>query len=289
MRILVTGASGFIGWHLVEASAGHEMMCLTRYPDQLMARTHSSADIVPLHGELGESERWLADVQRFAPECCIHLAWEGLPDYSPERCRHNLVLGKRLIDALASSTVKRMVVAGSCWEYGATEGAVAESQTPAECGAFARAKHELRAHLESAGMTWRWARIFFAYGPGQRETSLIPQCQRAFASGRMPDIRRPRVAQDFIFVEDVARGLLALAAGGVAPGIYNIGSGTPTAVGVVANEVARQCDRPFPFPDGTFNSGFWADTGKTTAATGWRAQTTLREGIARILRVRELA
>lgn len=289
MRIFVTGASGFIGRHLLQASASHAWLCLTRRPNDLMARTGASADVQVLQGDLAQPELWLGDLERFAPDCCIHLAWEGLPDYSPERCQHNLALGGRLIDALAGANVGRVVVAGSCWEYGAAEGAAAESQAPVDCGLFARSKHELRAHLESTEMAWRWGRVFFAYGSGQRETSLIPQCHRAFAAGTAPDIRQPRVAQDFVYIDDVACALLALAEAEVESGVYNIGTGTPTAVGEIANEVARQCDRPPPFADVAFDGGFWADTRKMTAATGWRAQTELRDGIARSLRVCEAA
>ena len=289
MRIFVTGASGFIGGHLIDASAGHKLLCLTRRPDEHVARAGARANVALLQGDLAEPERWLADLQHFAPDCCIHLAWEGLPDYSPERCQHNLALGRRVIDALAAAKVGRVVVGGSCWEYGAARGAADESQAPVDCGLFARTKHELHERLKDTGIAHRWARIFFVYGPGQRETSLIPQCHRAFAAGAAPDIRQPRVAQDFVFVEDVARGLLALAEADIESGIYNLGTGMPAAVGAVANEVAQQCDRPACFPGAAFDSGFWADTDKTTAATGWRAQTTLRDGIARTLHVRELA
>jgi nucleoside-diphosphate-sugar epimerase len=293
MRIFVTGASGFIGRQLLNVSAGHELMCLSRRPNDLAAEANVPANVQALEGDLGRPERWLADVQRFAPDCCIHLAWEGLPDYSPERCQHNLALGGGLIGALARAKVGRVVMAGSCWEYGNVSGAVAESQEPVDCGLFARTKDELRATLEGiareTGIVYRWARIFFVYGPGQRASSLIPQCRTAFAAGKALDIRQPRVAQDFVYVEDVARGLLALAERDLQSGVYNIGTGAPAAVGEVANQVARQCDRELPFPDASFDSGFWADTQKMTAATGWRAQTKLGDGIARALQAFEAA
>ena len=63
MRIFVTGASGFIGRHLLEASAGHELMCLTRRPKELMAGRGTLAHVQTLQGDLG-SARALA-----APNC----------------------------------------------------------------------------------------------------------------------------------------------------------------------------------------------------------------------------
>ena len=293
MRIFVTGGSGFIGRHLLKVPDGHEWLCLTRRPDELMARAGASAGVQALPGDMAQPEEWRGALERFAPDCCIHLAWEGLPDYSAERCQYNLALGRRLVDTLARAKVARVVVAGSCFEYGNVSGVVAETQAPAECGLFARTKHELRAYLEDAaratGLSYRWGRVFFAYGPGQRETSLIPLSRQAFAEGKAPDIRQPRIAQDFTYVADVARGLLALAEPDLESGVYNLGSGTPTAVGAVVNHVARQCDRAPPYADTSFDSGFWADTRKMTAATGWRAETDLVGGIARTLRLVEAA
>ena len=60
------------------------------------------AHVQTLQGDLAGPRDWVAELQRFAPDCCIHLAWEGLPDYSPERCQHNLELGRGLIEALTA-------------------------------------------------------------------------------------------------------------------------------------------------------------------------------------------
>jgi len=289
MRIFVTGASGFIGRPLLNRLGGHEVAFLTRQrPDRLAAPTATA-----IIGDLDSPRLWSSQLEEFSPQCCVHLAWEGLPDYSDEICRRNLTNGLNLIDLLSRIGVGRVVVAGSCWEYGAATGPVAETHTPVDCGLFAATKHKLREALAAAAaereFSYRWARVFFAYGPGQRRSSLIPQCWAALQSGATLDIRRPRVAEDFIHVDDVADGLVALAECDIESGIYNLGHGTPVAVGEVVNRVAGHFGTAPPFANAGFDSGFWANMEKMTAATGWRPHIGLPEGIGSTLRALEAA
>lgn len=289
MRIFVTGASGFIGRPLLNRLGGHEVAFLTRQRPDLVRAPTATAII----GDLGAPKLWSTQLEEFAPQCCVHLAWEGLPDYSEEMCRRNLASGLNLIDTLSRVGVGRVVVAGSCWEYGAVTGKVAETQTPMDCGLFADTKHKLREALAAVAaerkFSYRWARVFFAYGPGQRRSSLIPRCWTAFKSGAPLDIRRPRVAEDFIHIDDVAGGLAALAECDMESGIYNLGHGTPVAVGEVVNHVAGHFGMAPPYPDAGFDSGFWANMEKMTAATGWRPQIGLADGIESTLQALEAA
>jgi UDP-glucose 4-epimerase len=294
MRLFVTGASGFIGRRLLDVLGQHEVVCLSRQGSSLVAQTSKpNANVKIIRGDLGQPEIWLTQVAQFSPHCCIHLAWEGLPDYSRALCQRNLDIGIGLFDGLARAHVRTIVVAGSCWEYGAATGPVAESHRVSDRGLFAASKDALRIALDDmaskTGMGYRWARIFFAYGPGQRASSLIPQCRAAFSTDNTIDIRQPRVAQDFIHVDDVVRGLLAMAECDMGSGTYNLGTGVPTAVGEVANHVANHFGVTPPYAHPGFDSGFWADTKKMAAATGWRAQIQLADGIARTLEVVEPA
>ena len=283
MRVLLTGASGFLGGRVLALLTEHEVLCLSRTPDRLPRRSGMRA----IPADLGTPGDWVGEVARFQPQWCLHLAWEGLPDYSLDRCRGNLDAGLRLLDVVARAGIARMVVAGSCWEYGDAAGAVSEDSSPRDLSVFAATKCAFRAVLKSvasdSAFEYLWARVFFVYGPGQRSTSLIPVLRAAYTTGRAPKIREPAAVQDFVHVDDVAAALVALAASDAASGIFNVGTGQPTSVSYVANQVADYYHQPRSFDSLPAARGFWADTRKMSSATGWRARIGIDDGIRRTL------
>src|SRR3990167_10434282 len=141
MRILVTGASGFLGRHLMPLLKQHDVMRLTRSTAEPSLMGEGGKSLI---ADLSHEGSWQEEVERFSPEYCIHLAWEGLPDYSLTRCRVNLNTSLMLLETLVKARVKRVVVAGSCWEYGRASGPVREDMAPIDCGVFASTKHAVR-------------------------------------------------------------------------------------------------------------------------------------------------
>ncbi len=284
MRIFVTGGRGFLGRQVIGLAEGCEVLRLVRTPDEVPAAPFVR-DVV---GALEDPATWTATVADFAPDCCLHLAWDGLPDYSLDKCRQNLDANLRMMDALGRAGVSRIVVAGSCWEYGFAQGAQTEDAEAVDPGVFASTKTAVRLMLDSVarerGLQYRWARIFFSYGPGQREQSLIPSLRTALRSGQTPGVRQPAAAQDFIHVDDVARGLLSLAAYEGASGVFNLGTGRPVTVAEVANLVAAHYGAPALFDVQPAVSGMWADLTRVRAATGWQPTIALDAGVTRTLR-----
>ena len=110
MRVLVTGGTGFLGRRVIPLLAQHDLLCISRQPEFLP--NIPSVNIIA--SNLATDRDWVAKVAKFQPEWCLHLAWEGLPDYSFERCRSNLDISLRLLDVLVQSGLKRIVVAGTC-------------------------------------------------------------------------------------------------------------------------------------------------------------------------------
>src|SRR5947207_14280737 len=105
-RVLLSGATGFIGGRVLPLLSGHEVLCLSRHPDRVPRRDGVQATAADLTGE----GPWLTEVAAFQPDWCVHLAWEGLPDYSLARCRVNLDASLRMLDAVAQAGVKRVVI-----------------------------------------------------------------------------------------------------------------------------------------------------------------------------------
>ena len=285
MRVLVTGGTGFLGCRVIPRLAQHDLLCISRHPERLP--NIPSVNVVT--SNLATDRDWITKVAKFQPEWCVHLAWDGLPDYSFERCRSNLDTSLRLLDVLVQSGLKRIVVAGTCWEYGRASGRVTEGQEPLDVDLFAATKTSLfnviSSVARSAGFEYQWARIFFVYGLGQRSTSLLPSLRHAYVSNVKPDIRTPATVQDFIHVDDVAAGLVSLVSSDAPSGVFNIGSGQPTSVSQVANITADYYNKPRPFTDVSNGSGFWASTEKIMSATDWRPGIGIGEGIVSTLKI----
>lgn len=285
MRVLLTGATGFIGKPALRLllGQGHEVLSL--------ARGETPFDLSPrgaLHWhrcDLSSLETWLAALDAFRPEACLHLAWEGIPDYGLERSMGNLTMGARLLDAAVKNGCTRVVISGSCWEYGKVQGLLHEETPPVAPGIFASAKRGLhglaKAICREGGASLAWGRVFYPYGPGQKEASLLPTVCRAIREAGNPELRTPKAANDFLYVDDTAAALVFLL-GVDAQGAFNIGSGRATPVGWMADQLLLLAGRQPLFqvsPDAVEN-GSWADMSRL-ASLGWKPTTSLEEGLLR--------
>ncbi|MBI5570804.1 MAG: NAD(P)-dependent oxidoreductase [Desulfomonile tiedjei] len=285
MRILVTGGSGFIGKHLLPLLKHHQLLLIGRR--DLRVR---QPNVAYVQGDLAEAAQWKEAVRRFSPQACIHLAWTGLPDYSLPRCLENFDSSARLIELLSDMECQKIFVAGTCWEYGGLQGQVGETDAPHTMNLFASFKTALRLVGESLtasrAVSFIWGRLFFVYGPGQRETSLIPSCYKALKKSQAPKVNNLNAVNDFIHVSDAARAIQALIESPGVSGVFNIGSGTPTKVGEVCQLVSKCLGRAniasetVALSDGR---GMWADVSLIRAKTGWTPRLSLRAGIEQTL------
>ena len=287
MKIFITGGSGFIGRHLVALLDRHEVLCLNRstYIEG------PNAGIRTIRGDLNAPNSYVADLERFKPDCCIHIAWEGIPDYSLENCRMNLLAGINLFEILGRIGCGKIFAAGTCWEYGQLTGAVMEGDQGIQPNVAAAVKNALykigENNCVSTGSQLTWGRIFYAYGPGQRPGALIPSCYRSLKQGVAPKIINPLAANDFIHAADVAAAIRALVEADEVAGIYNIGSGRPFAVWEVVNLIAVQMGLPPVYQDmPATTTGFWADISKARLL-GWQPELSLQVGIAQTLEALE--
>ena len=249
MKIFITGASGFIGTNLLPVLGKHDLMCLSH--SQLIKNDGQNIKIIL--GDLNNPESYIDQLEQFRPDCCIHLAWSGLPDYTAENSARNLLAGIGLVDSLVKVDCKKIFILGSCWEYGLAQGAVAENDEPSEIGVFAAFKTSLRIISDSicrvSNTKLIWGRAFFVYGPAQRMNALIPTCYRDFKNGEEPKINNPLVRNDFVHVFDVVDSIRILVESESSSGIYNIGSGVSSAVWEVANMVAHELGVSPPYRD----------------------------------------
>jgi UDP-glucose 4-epimerase len=288
MKIFITGGSGFIGKYLIPILVEHEILCLSHSQKIESGRVTNIKVII---GDLTKSESYIDALKRFKPDCCIHLAWYGLPDYSIENNKKNLLAGIDLIENLVDVGCKKIFAVGSCWEYGNAQGELKESDTPVVPGIFSSFKTSLQIISESicnqSNIKLLWARVFFVYGPGQRQNSLIPSCYQSLKNGEQPKVNNPLARNDFVYILDVVDSIRVLVESEVNSGIYNIGSGKSSAVWEVVNNVAAELGLPQPYKGMPITTdGNWADMSKVKKH-GWVPKFSLESGISNTIKVLE--
>ena len=288
MRVLVTGATGFIGHHVVRSllAAGHRVLGMSRSPMQ--ARSLTNFDLCAY--QMGEP--LLRTVTEWMPEAVVHLAWEGIPDFSRQRCMRNVDDQTEFLRAvLELPSVSRIVVAGSCHEYGATPGRSSGAVEVTPDSDFGNAKvliHQtLRTGCPRAQVGLTWLRLFYVYGPGQRLESLVPSVLHQLASGDTPVVEQPDDARDFVYVSDVAEAFERAIHSTRAHDVIDLGFGQLQLVREVVDAAISGTDVTFRPTGGCPQpplEGLWANLDAARDLLGWRPTTSLVEGI-RLTRV----
>lgn len=232
MRVAVTGASGFVGRHAVQAlrARGVEVIALSRH-----ARGTTGDGVEPVAFDIAQAgSDAYARIGR--PDALLHLAWGGLPHYrSNVHLERELPLHASFLEHCVRGGLRRLAVAGTCLEYGMQEGELSESMSPAPCVAYAQAKDALHRHLSTLrvelGFGLGWLRLFYLYGAGQAPTSLYQQLRAAVAAGATCfDMSPGDQVRDFLAVEVAAGRLADLVITHANPGVVNVCSGKPAAV-----------------------------------------------------------
>lgn len=228
-RVLVTGASGFIGRALCASLVhrGFEVHGTSRRPPSAGAVWWHAIDL------LDQDARALLTAVR--PDALVHLAWVAPPaPYRDDPRNPRWASATRRLALQARDLgVSRQVFAGSSME-------LAPPTT-----AYNAAKQALYQTLieDLRDTSWSWARPFLVYGPGEASTRLIPSVARALVEGRPVALGRGLAIRDFIHVEDVAEALVRLVETD-RPGPIDLGTGRAMAVADVARLLGHLAGRP---------------------------------------------
>ena len=287
-RILVTGASGFIGRQCVPllVSKDYEVHALSRRRPAEKALPNVSWHKV----DLLRPGRAAEFIGRVRPDCVLHLAWYAEPGKFWE-ARENLDWVRaslELLCAFADNGGKRIVAAGTCAEYDCSAGECVENATPLiPTTLYGTSKHALERMLHSSsrqtGLSSAWGRIFFLYGPHEHPSRLVAYVVRSLLQGEPALCSEGGQILDFLYVEDAASAFIALLES-EAQGPVNVGSGRPVAVRDVLQEIGRQLGRldliRFGARAGSSETDrFWANTQRLVKETGWAPRHTMASGI----------
>ena len=291
-RVLVTGASGFIGRPLVKAlvKAGWAVVGASRArPEQ----DPGVADWIEID-LLTEDPRALAAAAN--AETLVHLAWIATPGVYAHSLENLdwLRASTALSAAFLSEGGRRLVGAGTCLEYDLDHD---EAETTGPRSLYAAAKHACRLAFERQvaavhGASLAWPRIFFLLGAEDHQDRLAPGLARRLAAGEAAEISQGLVERDFIDVRDAARAIAALAVAEVS-GAFDIASGHAWRLRDLAEAIAKAAGRPDllrinPALDRAGEAPrLVGDPGPLTLATGYSPLYSIDQSIADLLRRRE--
>lgn len=289
-RVLVTGATGFIGRQSLAALRARNVEVYA-----VSSRTPPSGDGVRwlkvdllAPGAAGET------VRAVSPTHLLHLAWYAVPGRfwtAPE----NLPWVQASVDLLRAlaDAGGRFVGAGTCAEYAPADGDCDERRTPVRpatlYGACKHAVGTIADAVNGARVSAAWGRVFHLYGPGEAEGRLVPAVVRALLARQPAECTAGTQLRDFMHVQDVGEAFVALLESDVR-GPVNIASGEPVTVADLVVRLARGLDaepllrlgaRPTPAGE---PPRLTADVRRLRQEVGFHPSHTLDAGLAETLR-----
>jgi nucleoside-diphosphate-sugar epimerase len=240
-RVLITGASGFVGRFAVEALKGRGFDVhgvARRPPENVLIDGWHEANLL-------EPSAPAQVVREAGATHLLHLAWttEHGRYWEDAANRDWISATRRLIKAFAEAGGSRFVLAGSCAQYDwSTAEPLSERETPRRPATlYGRAKEETAELLESSsaevGVSTATGLLFFPYGPHEWPQRLVSSVARHLLAGEEAPVSAGMQVRDFLHVTDCGAALAALLDSEVA-GPVNVGSGEGTPVADVAESVA---------------------------------------------------
>jgi nucleoside-diphosphate-sugar epimerase len=286
MRVLVTGASGFVGRQAVSSlvASGAEVHAVSRHPLPIDCAWHGADLLEP------ESARRL--VGEVKPDAVLHLAWcvEHGAFWTDPANADWVAATLRLARAAAEAGCRHFTGVGTCYEYDwPADDDCREGETPLIGHTpYDVAKSQCRAALKSlfAGQDvgFAWARLFFLYGPHEDSRRLVSSVARSLVRGEPAACSSGLAVRDFIDVRDAGAALAAITLAG-AIGDINVGSGKGARISELASMLGALAGRPDLIRLGALPDRpdepprIVADVSRLTGEVGFRPGFDLESGL----------
>lgn len=291
-RVLVAGAAGFIGSHLVRhvAALGPEVIALVRPGSPLVRLEGVSGRVTVVPGDLADPAPLSAVLAGLRPDVCLDAAWgdlRGGPDDPGHLAslRHALGLAQMMADA----GCRRYIHTGTCFEYALNDGLISEASPLGAHTLYGACKQAAGVAITALGRAVRtmrvaWPRIFYVYGPHEAPDRLVPAVACGLLRREPVETTAGEQVRDYMHVDDVASAIWTVA---VSPheGAVNIATGDHVPVRQVVELIGRLVGRPEllrigALPDRPEEPPAILGDGTLLRRLGWRPRYTLEEGLS---------
>lgn len=294
-KILLTGASGFIGRRTVVAAAQKpdwKIYALSSGRKSQSNRLNAcDGPVCAVQANLYQPEQIDALIEKIKPDIVIHLAWEvGESGFasSPANLQW-LESSLRLLRDFAAAGGRRFIFGGTCDEYRCWDGHFSEHRVSQKRTVYAESKAAFgavgEAFCRKHGIDFAAAKIFSVYGENDRPFRAIPSAIRSFLAGERFICQSPDSAWDYIHVDDVAGAFIQIADSNYC-GAVNVGTGRPHLMRDVFTKIAEKmdCKSLLSFEEDKHASALLvADTAVLRERIGYRCKVSMNDGLDRTI------
>jgi nucleoside-diphosphate-sugar epimerase len=298
LKILITGATGFIGSHLVRklAKEGHKVCVLVRPASNLWRLEEIKGQVEILSSEISEFEFENFKTQLKDVEIIYHLAAAGVNqdiNSTSQILNSNIIGTLKILQAAVTLKVTQFIYCGSCFEYGSGK-LIKETCMPAPNSEYSASKTSgwflTNAFHQRYGLPVFSVRPFTVFGPYESRYRFVPHVIMKSIKNEEIELTSGEQTRDFIYVEDVIRGFLAiLNRPGLEGKTTNLSTGKETAIKYLAAIIANYFGSEHLLRFGALpyrQTEIWNLSGDPTNAKsilGWKAKTELADGIEKTI------
>ena len=231
-KVIVTGATGFVGQNLIPKllDSDYKIIAIGRNKKKAKRfKWFKKVEFIEMDIRKNNKKILVTDKTGL-----IHLAWEGLPNYDSKIHLENYNFSYEFIKSLVAKGLKQVLITGTCFEYGLKNGLKKSNMKTYPHNNYSYSKDLLRKHIHKLRkkflFSFQWARLFYFYGKGQNENSLLPQLEKAIKKkDKIFNMSMGMQIRDYLNVTEVVQQIISLYSSQKA-GVFNICSGKPITI-----------------------------------------------------------
>ncbi|MDH4128865.1 MAG: NAD(P)-dependent oxidoreductase [Spirochaetota bacterium] len=275
MKILVTGATGFIGNYVIhQLLKQSNIQIIASSQNKTMAQTKNwFSKVTYIPANLSEQKDNYFDYFN-KPDLLIHISWEGLPNYKDFfHFEKNLFSNYFFLKNIIQNGLKSVNIIGTCFEYGMQNGCLSEELETKPSTSYGLAKDTLRKFIEQLkqkyDFNYKWIRLFYLYGEGQNPNSLLAQLDKTLENNEKKfNMSGGEQLRDYLPIEKLAEYIVKIVLQNKITGIINCCSGQPISVRKLVDDYLKQKNKSielnlgyYPYPDYE-PMAFWGNNAK---------------------------
>jgi len=250
MRILITGATGFVGRHVIKALSSSSAEISIIVHEGKKVQKIFSPNIKKV---VSTKDLFIENVDWWTKQCAgidivIHLAWYVEPGLYLESSKNiDCLIGSlKLAKGAVQAGVKRFIGVGTCFEYDLLHQKLSINTPLNPITTYASTKTALYFSLSNwlpkNAVEFAWCRLFYLYGEGEDPRRLVPYLRKKLEEGKIAELTSGKQVRDFLNVAEAAKKIVKVALGNQ-KGPINICSGIPITVRHLAEQIADEYGR----------------------------------------------